>query len=455
MFEATQGHSGRAGPLHDNEATPRTRTNRLSRTLRKSPQTRTKSPKCDLKTPTRTSRSSLGSTLSSQSPQDCEVHHDIIWDATSPLPHRLGKRGKKHAGVVSISDIVSRIAPEHGRPRVSEPTLQQWIGDSAAIPCTPDVQPPKSRRKSPRSNGVDELLKLAKRFDLSWFHGDEEEADQNRECVLASGRESDSERAGAELEQLADLDFLFDEPSQLSSRVPGPSEPAGKCPVMPCHVANDWEDDDLLNDSVLVEMTQNVEKLGAPQHCSTQVGAPALSQSEGRTTLASSADFLSFRRLSSAGRGVSDRSRDVCHSPTSVAVSMATGNHFPEDDLDSFFSSEPLWDDPAEDQLLCELCEDVENRIQHVPGHYSSAPPATGSGQVQDSSGSSKKFTFKKPSPPVAMATSKDDDITAPAAVAARCSAAEIQLKKQQALERRQRRLREVQNLQEPGRNVT
>lgn len=39
---------------------------------------------------------------------------------------------------------------QHGRPEVVEPTLQRWIGDSAAIPCTPDVQAPKAKKKSPR-----------------------------------------------------------------------------------------------------------------------------------------------------------------------------------------------------------------------------------------------------------------------------------------------------------------
>lgn len=93
---------------------------------------------------------------------------------------------QKPPGAVDISDIVSRIAPKvssvyiltllrvyngftdrdsalkhcihsllvvplkYGRPTVAEPTLQQWIGDSAAIPCTPDVQVPRPKKKSPR-----------------------------------------------------------------------------------------------------------------------------------------------------------------------------------------------------------------------------------------------------------------------------------------------------------------
>lgn len=42
------------------------------------------------------------------------------------------------------------LSRQHGRPRVTEPTLQQWIGDSAAIPCTPEVQAPRAKKKSPR-----------------------------------------------------------------------------------------------------------------------------------------------------------------------------------------------------------------------------------------------------------------------------------------------------------------
>lgn len=88
-----------------------------------------------------------------------------------------GKRGtKQRVGVVDISEIVSRIAPKvrtslvtshaqpvngfclrccccvvivkHGRPEAAEPTLQQWIGDG--VPCTPDVQAVKPKKKSLR-----------------------------------------------------------------------------------------------------------------------------------------------------------------------------------------------------------------------------------------------------------------------------------------------------------------
>ncbi|MED6256469.1 hypothetical protein ATANTOWER_026766, partial [Ataeniobius toweri] len=104
------------------------------------------------KTPTRISRSKPTPVPSVESPHnDSDFQQDIIWDATSPLTNRFSKRGKKPtAELINISEIVSRIAPKHGRPRVAEPTLQQWIGDSASIPCTPDVQAPRAKKKSPR-----------------------------------------------------------------------------------------------------------------------------------------------------------------------------------------------------------------------------------------------------------------------------------------------------------------
>lgn len=51
---------------------------------------------------------------------------------------------------LSVYLTLNLSVPQHGRPEVVEPTLQRWIGDSAAIPCTPDVQAPKAKKKSPR-----------------------------------------------------------------------------------------------------------------------------------------------------------------------------------------------------------------------------------------------------------------------------------------------------------------
>ncbi|KAK0141220.1 Transposable element Tcb2 transposase [Merluccius polli] len=163
---------------------PASRTNRLRRSLRSpagpeaagSPRYRETAhlnnkqggspPPAEFKTPTRVPRSKYtasfcgGGVLESPN-NDGDLTQDIVWDAASPSPVRAGKRGKSRAAgaAIGISEIVRRIAPMHGRPEVVEPTLQEWIGDSAAIPCTPEVQHPKAKKKSPR-HGQDDLLQF-------------------------------------------------------------------------------------------------------------------------------------------------------------------------------------------------------------------------------------------------------------------------------------------------------
>ncbi|XP_040003423.1 ewing's tumor-associated antigen 1 [Xiphias gladius] len=686
------------------QQTPKLKPNRLSRSFR---QTQTaaevgspKSQRSDFKTPTRIPRSRVAGGFSGESPHnDSDFQQDIIWDATSPSPSRLGKKGRKHpAGAVTISEIVSKIAPEHGRPEVAEPTLQQWIGDSAAIPCTPDVRVPKPKRKSPRLNGVDDLLKLARQFDFNMFRQVEEEVEDMHQQSLELLSEdisdfedgdpndfSPSPRGNRQAASNAaawtdvevhrdqptedDLDFLFDGPtqhvsgnlSQVSSAQPSQvkgalalssKEAPGKPPAAGVSTTNakggaanhvfedDWENDDLLNDSLVLEMTQNPQNFTAPKHCSTQkptsdvnhqnsVNAPACGDVRlGRSAvskvekddvrqratfkLESNPNF-SVKRIQtdtwtnskvdyssktgdkdtrqsrfSYNEGVSvetgsqrtwqtsnavksDQQKSQFYQGECVASSISassaantsptrTTQSFPkkpqvgssriepgavsdflDEDLDSLFSLEPAWDDPADDDLLCEMCEDLENQMQSVdsmstkqtslvgqtsnqraalqpsnrtwdnrnqrPANRQPFPQkqtATilpgGSGRpagrslagvsasnlaagvqantardsfrytqtktTSESTNSStclqwssrahsaaaaprppqgnpgkNQFTFKKPNPPVSTGTSK---------VPGKCSAAEIELKKQQAMERRRRRLQDAQNLRAP-----
>ncbi|XP_067441736.1 ewing's tumor-associated antigen 1 [Thunnus thynnus] len=664
--------------------------NRLSRSSRQSQQTAEerdspRSQKSEFKTPTRIPRSRVSGGFSAESPHnDSDIQQDIIWDATSPSPQRLGKRGKKHpaAGFVDISEIVNRIAPKHGRPKAAEPTLQQWIGDSANIPCTPDVQLPKPKKKSPRPNGVDDLLKLAKQFDFNMFRQDEEEEaedlhQQSQELLseeildFENGDLNDvspslpgnrqpaamvTAAADTDLDQHMedDLDFLFDGPtqhisgdlSQFSSAFPSqvkhaPAESSKEASGKPRpHVPtvgvamthakgasandefeDDWENDDFLDDSLVLEVTQNPQNFSAPKHCSTQKpasemkhrplhvpagGGVRLSQSAAskaekenvrRTFKLESNPKFSVERIptntnlkcfsdqswKTEGKD-SQQSRfssvetgnkhtwqtysqfhqrtsaaTVKHSTSSstasnTAATKTTQNltngsspseapavsdaDFLDDDLDYFFSSDPVWDDPADDDLLCEMCDDLENQIQRAEnvstkqthqrpvlqpsnrnqqtpnqqpasgrggafvqplsqkqsaltcgsgrpaGSFASGVPAgarvdtakdsirftqsksasgttnsstclQASSRVQSAAaappppppppqGNSGKhqFTFKKPNNPVSTVTNT--------AAFGKCSAAEIELKKQQAMERRRQRLQAVQNLQAP-----
>uniref|UniRef100_A0A8P4K5E0 ETAA1 activator of ATR kinase a n=1 Tax=Dicentrarchus labrax TaxID=13489 RepID=A0A8P4K5E0_DICLA len=625
----------RPGPT--GSPTAASRTNRLSRSFRQTQQTA-------FKTPTRVPRSRAGPGFSAESPHnDSDFQQDIIWDATSPSPNRLGKRGKKQpTGVVDISEIVSRIAPKHGRPKVAEPTLQQWIGDSAAIPCTPDLQLNEVKHTDSsfpsvisilffRPNGVDDLLKLAKQFDFNMFHQDEEEVEEHQQSLellsddildsvfspsLPGNRQpAANAAAGADPDQHMedDLEFLFDGPtqhvsgnlSQVSSAQPSqakpsPREASGKPPssshgstsgvsttntkgaAANDEFEDDWENDDLLNDSLVLEMTQNPQNFAAPSHCSTQkpasgtkhqrespadvpvsggVGQSAASKVgkdkvRQRTSfkLESNSDFSAKRiqtdtrtnpkvdyssetalkdthqsRFSSGtGASVSAGSQRTTaasdpqkpfHQKTSAGSSNTSNTaatkpppSFPQrpavlpthrqppavsdlldEDLDSFFTTDPVWDDPADDDLLCELCEDLENQIQNTENvkttnqtlpvgqnQRAALQPASRTWDNRNQSanqqpvpqkqtvsevfcfmGTSTRartysydlYLYYKPPPTVCICYISILLVCffcALSAVSSKCSAAEIELKKQQAMERRRQRLQAAQNLRAP-----
>ncbi|XP_042371381.1 uncharacterized protein LOC121965292, partial [Plectropomus leopardus] len=488
-----------------------------------------------------------------------------------------------------------------------------------------------------RPNGVDDLLKLAKQFDFNMFRQDEEEVEELHqqslellsEDILDISSCGDSHpalkataaaaAAGSDVKLHQDqyleddLDFLFDGPtqhvsgslSQVSTAQPSRVKPASKdAPGKPCapshgctsgvstpkdEFEDDWENDDLLNDSLVLEMTQNPQNFIAPKHCSTQKppsqvkyqhpanvrsGVSKVEKDNVRRTFklesnpnlsvkgiqtdtwtkpkdygSKSAEKDTQQIKFSSRTGVlvqvghqqnktvtSEPQKHQFHQNNSVAkhnttTSNSSAQSFPtvvsshretpavsdllDEDLSSFFLSDPVWDDPADDDLLCEMCDDLENQIQsavNVPakqtnqraalqpsnGHqqqtanqeaflpkkHTQTPCAPGRpagglissvpagvrgtdsftyAQVKNTSGSTNswtcaqgssrvqtspqtkphkgQFTFKKPNNPVSTATAK---------VVGKCSAAEIELKKQQAMERRRQRLQAAQNLRAP-----
>uniref|UniRef100_A0A671VU23 ETAA1 activator of ATR kinase n=1 Tax=Sparus aurata TaxID=8175 RepID=A0A671VU23_SPAAU len=556
--------------------------NKLKLTERSSVQTRrlwTGSPRAapqltaDFKTPTRIPRSRSGGVFSGESPHnDSDFQQDIIWDATSPSPNRRGKPPTASCHHEGYREF-------HGRPEVTEPTLQQWIGDSATIPCTPDVQGPKPKKKSPRPNGVDDLLKLAKQFDFNMFHQDEEDNDSspslpgNCERAVKATAAGTNAQVQPDQHMEDDLDFLFDGPtqhvsgnlSQAASQVKPSSSSHGSTHTnTKATVANDfeddWENDDLLDDSLVLEMTQNPQMFAAPTHSSTQkpsregpVNAPvgglgpshkaekddvrqrttfklesnphfSVGRLQTNTWTKSKVDYSSeTKQTDSQQRSGTKHNTPASNTsvvktaqsfPQSPAAASShseepAASHLPDDDLLAFFSADPVWDDPADDDLLCEMCEDVENQLQNVPAkqtlpvvHVSNRRAAlqpanqqqfpqrraasaltwasggaagsslaagvvsdfttgaqtkdsfrvpqtkTGSGCVPGSSrvqseppghAHKDRFTFKRPNNPVQTAT-----------IVGKCSAAEIELKKQQAMERRRHRLQTAQNLRAP-----
>ncbi|RVE76794.1 hypothetical protein OJAV_G00012210 [Oryzias javanicus] len=474
----------------------------------------------EFKTPTRIPRPRPAASSAESPHSDSDFQQDIVWDGASPSPRRPGRRtGKQSNGTVSISQIVSRIAPKHGRPRTSEPSLQQWIGDSASIPCTPDLPAARTRRKSPRTS-TDILLKLAQQFDQNLFYqGEGLLLDQNPDF-------SDHEQAGnagtdrdQQLEN--DLDFLFDGPTQSGSVSPVPvlpTEPAELHPAAPTTAAvstatsrtssardpfeDDWDNDDLPNDTLVLEMTQNPLKFLTPQLCSTQnplnqrnaAGpGPRAGKENTRTTFrldrtAGSSERRNQKSWSSEPSGSVARQ---LRSPDTRSVftwqkrrpiptipelqgpgpivqknpdplssqSNPPDVDFLDEDLDSLFSSEPVWDDPADDDLLCGVCDELENQIQNrqrvlQPTRrdnqiHTAGPSGPGGGAALTGptlTGPAPTFTGRGSVSPWQHENSRVVSMTT-ATSGGKCSAAEIELKKQRAVERRRRRLQAAQNL--------
>ncbi|MFT7807070.1 ewing's tumor-associated antigen 1 isoform X1 [Arapaima gigas] len=307
----------------------------------------------DFKTPKRHARTRLNGLSNADSPNnDSELQQDIIWDATSPTPHRNGKffcsikKPSKNAGIVDISEIVNRIAPKvipyllH-QPSVPESNLLQWIGDTA-IPCTPEARHHRTR-KFARQNCVEDLKKLAKQFDINMIQQDKEQVEQttkqdtedagdvdscntnlalsvnklesiNKESVVnVQNTKGALDPKPTEFEIDDNLDALFDGPTQpisgrFSQNTPVESQDTNvatvtvsagfaagkevnvnptntptilsgyvnknedipKTPVVTHEFDDDW-DDDLLDDSFVLELSLNPDLIAAPVHCSTQI----------------------------------------------------------------------------------------------------------------------------------------------------------------------------------------
>lgn len=264
---------------------------------------------------------------------------------------------------------------------------------------------------------------------------------------------------------------------------------------------DDWDDDDFLNDSLVVEMTQNPlqQNFTAPKFCSTQkpLGS-AVEQMSGSRPLAETpwSDLNGSVRKNREesqrnwfspvpiGSRWNQQKPHLAHqtSPVKTSSSPRTfqkppslnqkpDDHLEDDELLAAVWSQPdrsepvqsepdqsqtFWDDPADDYLLCEVCEDLENQIvaaeqMVAPSENRSTPPASASstlanrtmvgvastkaaagpsaarGQGLPRSIQRGPFTFKKPSGPVAMATSQGE--TAPDDIS-RATARDAQVKK-------------------------
>ncbi|KAF7689384.1 ewing's tumor-associated antigen 1 isoform X2 [Silurus meridionalis] len=280
----------------------------------------------DFKTPTRVQKVGFRTPVTDESPNNDEFQHEIIWDPTSPwTPVRTG-RGRRRAAVfksVDIADIANRIAPKSKRPEAAESSLLQWIGDTA-IPCTPEIRESRMKPKPTRQNPVDDLLKLAKQFDFNMIqqeeaqnsmkmHEDQDLFSDEIDLPASPQTHSEAEKPPPDLEDQTvigdplddDLDLLFEGSTQTVSnlsqgfstcshdvdkcalqfgvnrantdsvKTPGVTRVGGasdlsKVMQVADDFDDDWNNDDLLDDSLVMAMTQNPELFSVPQHSSTQ-----------------------------------------------------------------------------------------------------------------------------------------------------------------------------------------
>lgn len=265
---------------------------------------------------------------------------------------------------------------------------------------------------------MDDLLKLAKQFDLNMFHRDEEENVQSLELPEETGGQNQLPgTSGTDVDPAAeagmqlnpdlhmedDLDFLFDGPTQHVSGTISQLSPLQHVPTAATRPGSkatspdDWDNDDLLNDSLVIEMTQNPQNFVGPNHWSNQNPASGLTPEHvgvGGGGKRSESFKLESRPVPKETWTSTEVDSDphTCRSKpepkisqlkgtSCVSMAAAASNNKPtlsfgpsdaalavsnllDEDLDLFFSTDPVWDDPADDHLLCEVCEDLENRVQ-------------------------------------------------------------------------------------------
>ncbi|XP_020494708.1 uncharacterized protein [Labrus bergylta] len=338
----------------------------------------------DLQSPQRRGYGKLTGLNNGDSPGDVEPSQDIFWDPTSPTP----ANGLRNNRVVEISDIVNRIAPKDVKRKGSDSPLLQWIGDSA-VPCTPDVPRPRMRKRSSRQSSVEDLMKLARQFDAN-MQKDRETSEQLNtdnnnlsKCVNTSKTKLTETQHPTNVKELkctpsleqaeAELHALFDcstqkvsgrlsqgssvsacsqevrkqpvtsasvEPKQSELKTSSKSAPAAKPAGEkgPCGFSDDfdddWEDDELLNDSFVLEITQNPDQL---------------LDNNPKTSLQSKTNTTKFTSVCNPPAPDHDDDK-VC--PVASSVRNIADSH---------------WDDGDDDDLLIQICDSVERISNSQP----------------------------------------------------------------------------------------
>ncbi|XP_047208499.1 uncharacterized protein LOC124859647 isoform X1 [Girardinichthys multiradiatus] len=391
-----------------------------------------------------------------ESPGDVEASQDIFWDGASPTQTGSGNMNTR---AVEISEIVNRIAPKNIKPKVTESSLLHWI-DDGAMPCTPDIPKPRVRKRSSRQSSVEDLMKLAKQFDKNMQQDEETSVKLNtvtcklHESINASENNlkdpkcpSSSEQAEAELRALFDSSTQGvsgrlsedsvssqdrkDQPETFAFAVLKQLEPKPPEKHSTDNLVNfedDWDNDDLLNDSLILALTQDPNdpldvnpKMSAKSHTNTKKIVSVFHPTKNMDPAQKPFDNLCKTSFSSLQKlcpkpKTTNRStfklepnphfqsrldEEASKSSFTVIQSKSKGteqrptiiktisNPLPDKVTNkvTFFSqaspvkdiSDSLWDDGEDDVLLYQLCDTVE-RISNsqlkeaIPKHCEETP---------------------------------------------------------------------------------
>lgn len=300
-----------------------------------------------------------------------------------------------------------------------------------------------------RQSNVEDLKKLAKQFDINMTRQDKEKQQESTEkrnkLRLQSDGEATTERSTyipVSLEQLTgcsslarqeeeELQALFDGPTQhVSGRLSPPSanctpesstEPGDQAGQRSSSAAiknapvdapkateakfdDDWENDDLLNDTFVLEMTQNPVSLNVAQKQSTaqpkscsekcdfeakvtqqstsksstftktlpdvktsnqstfRLKPPASVQNHTTEKLLKTSPVNQEKQSTQPSQGTKQGELDGMTKDGGVS-SQSSSIQFDgvsEEDMKSLFDSDSLWNDEDDDDLLFQACDDVE-----------------------------------------------------------------------------------------------
>uniref|UniRef100_A0A3B4A2I7 ETAA1 activator of ATR kinase n=1 Tax=Periophthalmus magnuspinnatus TaxID=409849 RepID=A0A3B4A2I7_9GOBI len=433
------------------------------------------------------------------SPGDLEPSQDIFWDSTSPTQNNAGFRRTK----VEISDLVNRIAPKVCYNEPQKSTLLQWIGDSA-VPCTPDI--PKQRTKKSvehlmeLARQFDENMQQDKETSEKMniinnnINKPANPADNKEKVQLAVPCDSGE----------AELRALFDSSTQKVSgalsqastssagsqkvRLPPVMSLSKKVPeTNTCDDFDEAWENQLLSDPLLVALTQNPEQHIATTQTNLQSKSKHISEGESSSANANHVPKVSkeYTKPSySALQALCPKPKTTNRStfklgpdpvvhpliepPESTFTALKSSHHTEQKSTAADDFSDSLWDD-GDDALLYEVCDSVE-RISNSQTYKVNQSEQRG----QDESDVPKNRLHKPtaPLPIIATNTSANKQpgafvlfltksspnnssvvrfifffsvVCVTSEMRGKCSAAEIEKKKQEALARRRQRMQNSQ----------